>query len=84
MTTKVKKEKHSNTTDANNSRILDQARLRPQHSGLRPNRENLVINTLLKLKGSGLSQSTLEGTSYKLGYLGKHCDLRNPEEVKLF
>ena len=35
-----------------------------------------------KLKSSGLSQSTLEGTSYKLRYLSKRCDLCNPEEVK--
>jgi integrase/recombinase XerD len=37
---------------------------------------------LLKLKGSGLSQSTLEGTSYKLSYLSERCNLLKPEEVK--
>jgi hypothetical protein len=43
--------------DAIDTRILDQARLRPQPAGLGPNSESLVINTLLKLKGSGLLQS---------------------------
>jgi len=42
----------------------------------------LIINTLLKLKGSGLAESTLNGTSYKLKYLGERCNLLEPEEVK--
>jgi|GEM_PF-6090646 len=63
--------------------ILDQTRRRPPTTGQRPNNENLIINTLLKLKGTGLAESTLEKTSYRLTRLGKLCDLANPEETKL-
>ena len=39
---------------------------------------------MLRLKGSGLSQGTLESVSYKLRRLSKSCDLHNPEEVKYY
>ena len=63
--------------------ILNQARRRPHSTILRPNCENLIINTLIKLKSEGLAENTLRTTSYKLTYLNKICDLTKPEDVKL-
>jgi hypothetical protein len=43
-----------------------------------------IINTLIRLKSSGVSQSTLEHVSYRLSYLDRNCDLDNPSEVCKF
>jgi len=43
----------------------------------------MIINTLIKLKASGLEQSTLRNISYQLARLDKLADLIHPEEVKL-
>jgi integrase len=43
----------------------------------------LVINTLLKLKASGLTDGTIRNISYILTRLNKLCDITHPEEVKL-
>jgi len=50
----------------------------------RPLLKGKIINTLIKLKSIGLSESTLEHVSYRLSYLARHCDLDNPEEVSRF
>ncbi len=39
--------------------VLDQARLRPQITGLRPKSRELIINTLLSLKTNGRSEFTV-------------------------
>ena len=49
--------------------------------GLRPIAESKIVNTLIKLKGSGLAESTLRRVSYELSRLAKHCNLDNSEDV---
>ena len=49
--------------------------------GLRPIVQEEILSTLIKLKGSGLSESTLRRVSYELSYLAKRCDLDNPDDV---
>jgi len=61
--------------------VLIRARLRAQITGLR--RKEEIINTLIKLKASGLTEGTLRNISYSLAKLDKLADLQNPEEVKL-
>jgi hypothetical protein len=43
--------------------------------------QDRIINTLLQMKNSGLSESTLSTVSQKLNQLGRHADLQNPQEV---
>jgi hypothetical protein len=62
--------------------ILIQARRRPPDTGLRTNNENLIINTLLKLKSAGTAESAIKRISYNLTYLAKLTDLTNPEQIK--
>jgi integrase len=65
--------------------ILDQARRRPPNTGQRPNTEQDIIKTLLKMQSAGLSEKgTVKAVSYRLRYLAKNTDLTNPEAVKLF
>lgn len=49
--------------------------------GLRPIVQEKIFNTLIKLKGSGLAESTLRRVSYELSYLAKRCDLDNSDDV---
>ena len=63
--------------------ILNQARRRPQITGLIPKNEELIINTLIFLKANARKESTLKETSYRLKRLSEQADLSNPEEVKL-
>ena len=49
--------------------------------GLRPIVHEKILNTLIKLKGSGLAESTLRSVSYELSYLAKCCDLDNSDDV---
>lgn len=53
----------------------------PIAMGLRPIAESKIVNTLIKLKGSGLAESTLRRVSYELSRLAKHCNLDNSEDV---
>ena len=64
--------------------ILDQARLRPHSTGHRPFLNGNIIKTLIKLKASGLSESTLEHVSYRLSVLDRNCSLDDPVEVSNF
>ena len=57
-------------------------RRRPQITEIK--HEDLVINTLLKAKSSGLAENTLRSISYSLNQIGKNADLNNPEEVKAY
>jgi hypothetical protein len=63
--------------------VLDQTRLRSP-----ANRPKLfsgeIINSLLKLKGLGKAESTLELVSYKLRYLAKNVNLNDPELIARF
>jgi integrase len=43
--------------------------------------EDRIINTLLQMKNSGLSEGTLATASQKLNQLGKHADLQNPQAI---
>lgn len=45
-------------------------------------KEAEIVNILIKLKKSGLSESTLRGMSYHLKHLAEHCDLNNEESIK--
>ena len=49
---------------------------------LRPVAESKIVNTLIKLKSSGLAESTLRPVSYELSRMAKHCDLDNTDDVK--
>jgi len=70
---------HQDTNVSGQINFLDQARLRPQQ----PTKYNdLIINTLIKLKNSGRCDSTIKATSYSLKQLSQHADLGNPEQVK--
>jgi hypothetical protein len=63
---------------------LIHTRLRALSTGLRPkNNEELILNTLIKLKGSGLSKGTLRNISYTLKSLNRAVDITKPEQVKL-
>ncbi len=42
------------------------------------------MNVLIKLKASGLAESTLRRVSYELGVLARRCDLDCPDDVKNF
>jgi hypothetical protein len=50
--------------------------------GLRPVAESKIVNTLIKLEGSGLAESTLRRVSHELSRMAKHCDLDNTDDVK--
>jgi len=52
--------------------------------GLRPIVQEKILNTLFKLKGSGLAESTLKRVSYELSRLAKHCNLDDSEDVNSF
>ena len=52
-------------------------------TGLQSKSKELIINTLLKLKASGLQEGTLRNISYSLAKLDKLADLSQPEQVKL-
>jgi len=43
-----------------------------------------IINTLIKLKSSGISESTLKYVAYRLSVLDRNCDLDNTQEVSNF
>ena len=43
----------------------------------------MIINTLIKLKASGLAEGTLRNVSYQLAKLDKLADLTHPNAVKL-
>ena len=49
--------------------------------GLRPIVQEKILNTLIRLKGSGLAESTLRRVSYEPSYLAKRCDLDNSDDV---
>jgi len=61
--------------------VLIRARLRALFTGLR--RKEEIINTLIKLKASGLTEGTLRNISYSLAKLDRLTDLNEPEQVKL-
>ena len=48
-----------------------------------PKNEELIINTLIFLKGNGRAESTLKDTAYRLRRLSEKADLNIPEQVKL-
>jgi integrase len=52
--------------------------------GLRPAAQEKIVNTLIKLKGSGLAESTLRRVSYELSRMAKQCDLDNTDDVKSY
>jgi integrase len=64
--------------------ILNQARRLPPSAVSRPKNEELIINTLLKLKTTGISENSLKSINYRLQYINKYTNLNNPEEVKTF
>jgi integrase len=64
--------------------ILDQARRRPQDTRPRPKYEELLINTILKLKSAGLAEGSIRAISYRLRYLAENTDMQEPEKVKAF
>jgi hypothetical protein len=63
--------------------VLDQTRLRSPALGLRSFQGN-ILNVLIKLKSLGKAESTIESTSERLTYLGKHTNLDDPQKVALF
>ena len=57
-------------------------RLRARTEGIR--HEGLIINTLIRMKNSGLVENTIKTTSQKLNQLGRNADLMNPREIVTF
>jgi hypothetical protein len=62
--------------------ILNQAIRRPHSASLRPSAEGRIVNTLIKLKGSGHAESTLKHVSWHLLCLARFCDIDDTEAVK--
>jgi integrase len=46
--------------------------------------EGLIINTLFKMKNTGLAENTIKTTSQKLNQLSRNADLLNPLEVQTY
>lgn len=71
---------------ASQASVLIQTRLRALSTGLgrKCNNENQIINTLLKLKASGLKDSTLKQINWILTRLSKNSDLAKPEEIRVY
>ena len=61
-----------------------QAIRRPHGTSLRPSVEGRIVNTLIRLKGSGLAESTLKHVSWHLSHLARFCDINDVEAVKNF
>jgi len=61
--------------------VLIQTRLRALSPRLRRSK---IVNTLIKLRGAGLEESTLKAVSFCLAFLAKHVDLDDSEAVKNF
>ncbi len=61
--------------------VLNQARLQPLQTSLR---HFSIVEVLLKLRLSGLSDGSLKTISDNLKRLAKYVDLNNPDEVKLY
>ena len=59
--------------------VLNQARLRPLTTSLR---HFSIVEVLLKLKSSGLSEGSLRTISDNLKHLSKHCDLADADSVR--
>ena len=56
--------------------ILNQTRLRPHNTSLQPSAiEGKIINTLIRLKNSGLAEGSLRTISYNLKLLARNCIL---------
>jgi len=64
--------------------VLVQPRLRAQLTGLRVcgNVDEKVVNTLIRLRSSGLSEGTLRNLAFNLKHLAKFSDLDCPESAK--
>ena len=62
--------------------VLILTRPRAQKQGLRVSSNEKIVNTLLRLRNSGLAKGTLRNISFNLKHLSKNCDLENPEDVK--
>jgi integrase len=65
---------------------LIRTRRRAPDTGLRhkPETKPTIINTLLKLKASGIQDGTLYQVSYQLKKIATNVNLENPEEVKAY
>jgi integrase len=63
--------------------VLIRTRLRAPETGLYKN-EQIIINTLAKLRASGLDNGTLTQVEYQLKELNEKADINNPEEVKTY
>ena len=64
--------------------VLDQTRLRSLRVVLQSNVKERVVNTLIKLKSLGKSESTLKTVSYKLSFLERNCNLDDSDSVNRF
>jgi hypothetical protein len=65
--------------------IVEAAGSNPAPSILREHRySGKILNVLWELKKRGYAEKTIEGYSKRLKMLGKHIDLDNPENVKVF
>ncbi len=64
--------------------VIIRTRLRAHTTRLydKPKSEQAIINTLVKLKASGIEDGTLKQVDNQLRNLAKQADLFNPEEVK--
>ena len=59
-----------------------QSSRRPPHTDSK--QQELIINTLIKLRNDGKADNTIISVSRILHRISKHADLSNPEEVKSY
>jgi hypothetical protein len=57
---------------------------RPRAHTIGIRHEQMLINTLINMKNSGLSKHTLKTTSQKLSQISRNTDLTNPNQVKSY
>jgi hypothetical protein len=76
-TTERKENNTENTNDKCQADVLNQARLQPHGTSLRPK----IVNCLIKIASSRSSYSTARLANYRLLYPKELCDLDSPEEI---
>jgi hypothetical protein len=62
--------------------IIDQSRLPTPM--IPAKQQEMIINTLIKLRNDGKAENTIISTCRSLERISKHADLSNPEEVRTY
>src|SRR4030067_1798549 len=54
------------------------------HPDINSETKGKIINTLFRLKNSGLEEQTVKIVGYYMNHIARNVDLENPDEVKTF